>query len=344
MVSSIGGNVSTNAGGPHCLKYGITTNHVLGLEIVTGAGERVRLGGKVVDRPGYDLTGLAVGSEGTFGLVTAVTVRLTHLPEAVKTVLAPFASIDAASETVSSIIAAGIIPAALEMLDEAMVRAINAGTGAGYPDGAAAVLLIEVDGPAAEVAVEADRIATICRRHGALDVRVARDEAERALLWKGRKEAAGAVGRLAPAYLLQDAVVPRSKLPVIMREMSAIAARHGVLIANVFHAGDGNLHPLICYDDRNGDELERAKRANEELLAACIALGGSVTGEHGVGADKAKNLPLQYADADLNFMYGARRVFDPDQIMNPTKLLPSHPACGEGFRPVRPTLPDGTWV
>ena len=344
MVSSVGGNVSTNAGGPHCLKYGITTNHVLGLEIVTGVGERVSLGGKVLDRPGYDLTGLAVGAEGTFGLVTAVTVRLTHLPEAVRTVLAPFASIDEASETVSAIIAAGIIPAALEMLDEAIVRAINDGVGAGYPRDAAAVLLIEVDGPAAEVGVEAERIAAICRERRAMEVRVARDEAERALLWKGRKEAAGAVGRLAPAYLLQDAVVPRSKLPVIMREMRAIAERHRVLIANVFHAGDGNLHPLICYDDRNADELERAKRANEEMLRACIALGGSVTGEHGIGVDKAKNLPLQYADADLNFMYRVRRVFDPDGIMNPTKLLPSHPACGEGFRPARPVLPEGTWV
>jgi glycolate oxidase len=344
MVSSIGGNVATNACGPHCLKYGVTTNHVLGLEIVTGTGERVALGGKVVDRPGYDLTGVAVGSEGTFGLVTAVTVRLTHLPEAVRTVLAPFASIEAASETVSAIIAAGIIPAALEMLDEAMVRAINAGVGAGYPQGAAAVLLIEVDGPDAEVGAEAGHIAAICRDHGALEVRQARDEAERALLWKGRKEAAGAVGRLAPAYLLQDAVVPRSKLPVIMREILAIAVRHRVLIANVFHAGDGNLHPLICYDDRNPDELERAKRANDELLRACIALGGSVTGEHGVGADKAKELPLQYADADLNFMYRLRRVFDPDGLMNPQKLLPSHPACGESFRPARPVLPEGTWV
>jgi glycolate oxidase len=344
MVSSIGGNVATNAGGPHCLKYGITTNHVLGLEIVTGAGERVALGGKVVDRPGYDLTGVAVGSEGTFGLVTAVTVRLTHLPEAVRTVLAPFASIEAACETVSAIIAAGIIPAALEMLDETMVRAINDGVAAGYPQGAAAVLLIEVDGPDAEVGVEAQRIAAICGDHGALEVRRARDEAERALLWKGRKAAAGAVGRLAPAYLLQDAVVPRSKLPVIMREILAIAARHRVLIANVFHAGDGNLHPLICYDDRNPEELERAKRANEELLRACIALGGSVTGEHGVGADKAKDLPLQYADADLNFMYRLRRVFDPDGLMNPQKLLPSHPACGESFRPARPVLPEGAWV
>ncbi|MGH7279256.1 MAG: FAD-binding oxidoreductase [Candidatus Rokuibacteriota bacterium] len=344
MVSSIGGNVATNAGGPHCLKYGITTNHVLGLQMVTGAGELVTLGGKVAERPGYDLTGLAVGSEGTFGLVTAVTVRLLHAPEAVKTALASFAAIETAAEAVSAIIAAGMTPAALEMLDEVMIRAIEAGIGAGYPTDAAAVLLIELDGPRAEVEVQAERAAAICRERGALEVRVARDDAERALLWKGRKEAAGAVGRLAPTYLLQDAVVPRSKLPHIMREMTAIAARHGVLIANVFHAGDGNLHPLICYDDREAAQLERAKQANEELLAACIALGGSVTGEHGCGLDKAKNLPLQYADADLNFMYRARRVFDPDRIMNPDKLLPSHPACGEGFRARPVEIPAGAWI
>ena len=344
MVSSIGGNVSTNAGGPHCLKYGITVNHVLGLELVTGAGDRVSLGGKVADRPGYDLTGVAVGSEGTFGLVTAVTVRLLHAPEAVKTILASFPAIEDASEAVSAIIAAGIIPAALEMLDELMIRAIEEGIGAGYPKGAAAVLLIELDGPAAEVEAQAARAAAICWERGALEVRVARDDAERALLWKGRKEAAGAVGRLAPTYLLQDAVVPRSKLPAIMRELVAIGARHRVQIANVFHAGDGNLHPLILYDDRSPDELERAKAANEELLHACIAMGGTVTGEHGVGLDKAKNLPLQYAEADLNFMYRIRRVFDPDRIMNPGKLLPSHPACGEGFRPARPRVPEGTWI
>ncbi len=344
MVSSIGGNTGTNAGGPHCLKYGITTNHVLGLELVTGAGELVRVGGVAPDPPGYDLTGVTVGSEGTFGLVTAITVRLLHAPEAVRTVLAPFASIDDASESVSAIIAAGIIPAALEMLDEVIIRAINAGTGAGYPEGAEAVLLIELDGPAAEVEAQGARCAALCRQRRALDVRVARDEAERALLWKGRKEAAGAVGRITSSYLLQDAVVPRSKLPAIMRELQAIAARHGVVIANVFHAGDGNLHPLICYDERKPEELKRAERANEELLQACIALGGSVTGEHGVGLDKAKNLPLQYADADLNFMYRLRRVFDPDRLMNPDKLLPSHPACGEGFRPPRPALPAGAWI
>jgi len=344
MVSSIGGNVSTNAGGPHCLKYGITTNHVLGLQLVTGAGELVWLGGKTLDRPGYDLTGVAVGAEGTFGLVTAVIVRLLHEAEAVKTALACFASMETAAEAVSAIIAAGMTPAALEMLDDVIIRAINAGSGAGFPDRAAAVLLIELDGPGAETEEQTERAAAICRERGALEVRVARDDAERALLWKGRKEAAGAVGRLAPTYLLQDAVVPRSKLPLIMREMAAIAARHQVLIANVFHAGDGNLHPLICYDERVPAELERAKRANEELLQACIALGGSVTGEHGLGLDKAKNLPLQYADVDLNFMYRLRRVFDPDGLMNPDKLLPSHPACGEGFRPARPSLPAGAWI
>jgi len=344
MVSSIGGNVSTNAGGPHCLKYGITTNHVLGLDIVTGAGDLVHLGSAVSDRPGYDLVGAAVGAEGTFGLVTSVTVRLLHAPDAVKTALASFTSMEAAAEAVSAIIAAGMLPAALEMLDEVMIGAINAGSGADFPATAAAVLLIELDGPLAEVEAQATRAAAICRERGAIDVRVARDDTERALLWKGRKEAAGAVGRLAPTYLLQDAVVPRSKLPVIMRQMGEIARKHNVLLANVFHAGDGNLHPLICYDDRDPAQLERAKAANEELLEAAIALGGSVTGEHGVGYDKAKNLPLQYAEADLNFMYRLRRVFDPDRLMNPDKLLPSHPACGEGFRPQRPVLPAGTWV
>ena len=302
------------------------------------------LGGKVADHPGYDLTGVAVGSEGTFGLVTAITVRLVHVAQAVKTILASFADLEDASEAVSAIIAAGIVPAALEMLDELMIRAINEGTGAGYPKDAAAVLLIELDGPAAEVEAQGERAARICWERGALEVRVAQDAAERALLWKGRKEAAGAVGRLAPTYLLQDAVVPRSKLPAIMRELGAIGARHGVQIANVFHAGDGNLHPLILYDDRNPDELERAKAANEELLHACIAMGGTVTGEHGVGLDKAKNLPLQYGDADLNFMYRLRGVFDPRRLMNPKKLLPAHPACGEGWRPPRPRLPEGAWI
>ena len=345
MVSSIGGNASTNAGGPHCLKYGITVNHILGLELVTGMGELVRLGGKVQSRPGYDLTGVTVGSEGTFGLITAVTVRLLHTPEGVKTALAAFSSIDEASEAVSAIIAAGITPAALEMLDEIVTRAINQGVGAGYPENARAVLLIELDGPLAEIEVQARRVSDICQEHRALEIRIARDEAERTLLWKGRKEAAGVFGRVTRNWLLQDAVVPRSKLPAIMREMAAISARHGIRVANVFHAGDGNLHPLILYDERQPGERERAVGVNEELLAACIAMGGSVTGEHGVGLDKAKNLPKQYRPADLGFMARLRRVFDPDSLMNPGKLLPSHPACGEAFQASRPTqIPEGAWV
>ena len=344
MVSSIGGNASTNAGGPHCLKYGITVNHVLGLEVVTGAGEVLTVGGKAHDHPGYDLTGALVGGEGTLGLLTAITVRLLHVPAGVKTLLASFSAIDDASETVSAIVAAGIIPAALEMIDEIFVRAINEGVGAGYPKGAGAVLLIELDGPTAEIEAQAERIVRICRDHAALEVRVAQDEAERALLWKGRKEAAGAVGRMSPSWILQDAVVPRSRLPEIMREVQAIGARHRLVIANVFHAGDGNLHPMILYNDVEPDELERAKLANDELLRACLAMGGSVTGEHGVGLDKASSMPLQFAEADLGFMARFRRVFDPDGIMNPGKLLPSHPACGEGFKPFTPRIPAGTWV
>jgi glycolate oxidase len=344
MVSSIGGNCSTNAGGPHCLKYGITVNHVLGLQLVTGAGDLVWLGGKAPDRPGYDLTGVAIGSEGTLGLITAVIVRLLHVPEGVKTLLASFPSLDEASETVSAIIAAGIIPSALELIDDFFVRAIEEGIHAGYPKGAGAVLLIELDGPLEEIEAQASRIVPICRDHAALEIRVARDDAERALLWKGRKEAAGVVGRMTSNWLLQDAVVPRSRLPQIMREMQTISARYGLRIANVFHAGDGNLHPIILYDDRVPGELERAKHLNEDLLSACLALGGSVTGEHGVGVDKAESLTHQYAPADLNFMARLRRVFDPDGIMNPGKLLPSHPACGEGFRPGPPRVPEGAWV
>jgi len=344
MVSTIGGNTQTNAGGPHCLKYGITVNHVRGLQIVTGAGELTWIGGKVPERPGYDLTGVFVGGEGTLGLVTAAIVRLTHVPEAVKTLLASFAAIEDASEAVSAIIAEGIVPAALEILDEVMIRAIEEGVGAGYPKGAGAVLLVELDGPTEEIEAQAEAIVRLCRDKLALEIRVAQTDAERALLWKGRKEAAGAVGRLTAAWLLQDAVVPRSKLPAIMRTMTEIAARHRLVFANVFHAGDGNLHPIICYDDANPDELARAKRANEELLAACLALGGSVTGEHGVGIDKAHTLPGMFAEADLAFMARLRRVFDPHTLMNPDKVLPDHPACGEGFRPRKPELPAGAWI
>ncbi len=344
MVSSIGGNAATNAGGPHCLKYGTTVNHVLGLEVVTGEGEVVWLGGKLQERIGYDLTGVMVGSEGTLGVITKVVVRLLHAAEAVKTVLATFRGVEAASAAVSTVIARGIIPAALEMMDEPVIRAVEAGIKAGYPADAKAVLLIELEGPRAEVEVEAEGVAGICRAHGALSLRVARDEAERALLWKGRKEAAGAFGRITHNYVLQDAVVPRSRLAQIMREIEAIGARHGLLVANVFHAGDGNLHPLICYDERVPGQVERALEASEAILRACIALGGTVTGEHGVGMDKAKNLPLLYSPEDLEAMGRIRRVFDPRGLMNPGKIFPAPGACVEvgaaGGRPVR----EGLWI
>jgi glycolate oxidase len=345
MVSSIGGNTATNAGGPHALKYGNTVNHVLGLEVVTGTGEVLWLGGTVAERPGYDLTGVVVGSEGTLGVVTKVVVRLTRAPESVRTALATFESIEVASEAVSAIIAEGIIPAALEAIDEHVIRAVEAGVKAGYPTDAKAVLLIELDGPTAEVEVQAGAVARICRETGALTMRVARDEAERALLWKGRKEAAGAFGRITHNYVLQDAVVPRSRLPGIMAQVQAIAARHGLMVANVFHAGDGNLHPMIAYDERVPGQFERALAANEEILHACIALGGTVTGEHGVGLDKAEKLALLFSPDDLAALAALRRVFDPDGRMNPGKVLPSGKACGElSHVGTAKPVPVGLWV
>jgi len=346
MVSSIGGNAATNAGGPHALKYGNVAHHVLGLEVVTGTGEVLWLGGPVAERPGYDLTGIVVGSEGTLGVVTKVAVRLTRLPEAVRTALATFDSIEMASAAVSAIIAAGVIPAALEAMDEPIIRAVEAGVHAGYPTEAKAVLLIELDGPAAEVSAQAETVTRICRDNGALTLRLARDDTERALLWKGRKEAAGAVGRITHNYVLQDAVVPRSKLPTVMAQIEAIAARHGLVVANVFHAGDGNLHPMICYDERQPGEFDRALQANEEILHACIELGGTVTGEHGVGMDKAEKLALLFGPDDLEVMHAVRRVFDPKGLMNPRKVFPSGgghrcaPAPGGARQPV----PKGMWV
>jgi glycolate oxidase len=345
MVSSIGGNAATNAGGPHALKYGNVAHHVLGLEVVTGTGEVVTLGGPVAERPGYDLTGVIVGSEGTLGVITKVVVRLTRAAEAVKTALATFESIEVASAAVSAIIAHGIVPAALEAMDEPIIRAVEAGVHAGYPTEAKAVLLIELDGPAAEVEVEAEAVARICRETGALTIRVARDDAERALLWKGRKEAAGAVGRITHNYVLQDAVVPRSKLPTVMAEIQAIAARHGLMVANVFHAGDGNLHPMICYDERAEGQFERALAANEEILHACIDLGGTVTGEHGVGMDKAEKLALLFTADDLEVMHAVRRVFDPRGLMNPAKVFPSGAhACAAPPHGAPKPVPEGMWV
>jgi glycolate oxidase len=345
MVSSIGGNAATNAGGPHALKYGSTVHHVLGLEVVTGRGETISFGGPVQERPGYDLTGVMVGSEGTLGVITKVVVRLTRAGEAVKTALATFASIEIASAAVSAIIADGIIPAALEALDEPVIRAVEAGIKAGYPVDAKAVLLIELDGPAAEVEVQAETVARICREQGALTMRVARDDAERALLWKGRKEAAGAFGRITHNYVLQDAVVPRSRLPEVMAEVQAIARRHGLLVANVFHAGDGNLHPMIAYDERIPGQFESALQASEAMLDACIAAGGTVTGEHGVGLDKAEKLALLFTPDDLAAMAAVRRVFDPKELMNPGKVFPTGNGCAGAAQPgASKPVPEGMWV
>jgi glycolate oxidase len=345
MVSSIGGNAATNAGGPHALKYGSAVNHVLGLEVVTGRGEVLTLGGPVQERPGYDLTGVVVGSEGTLGIVTRVVVKLTRAGEAVKTVLATFDSIEVASAAVSAIIAEGITPAALEAMDEPIIRAVEAGLKAGYPADAKAVLLIELDGPAAEVEAQAGAVARICQAQGALTMRVARDDRERADLWKGRKGAAGAFGRITHNYVLQDCVVPRSKLPAIMAQVQAIAGAHGLVVANVFHAGDGNLHPTICYDERVPGQFEAALAASEAILDACIAVGGVVTGEHGVGMDKAEKLARLFGPDDLAAMTAVRRVFDPRMLLNPDKVFPSpggHVKTGPGGG--RQPVPEGMWV
>jgi glycolate oxidase len=321
--STIGGNVAENAGGPHCLKYGATTLHVLGLEVVLPSGEIIRTGGKVPDRPGYDLTGLLVGSEGTLGIVTEVTVRLVRKPEAVQTLLATFREINDASQVVSAIIAAGIIPSALEMMDRHIIGALEAWLRIGYPEGAGAVLLIELDGPAAEVEAQARGIEAICQWHSVLELRIARDDQERALLWKGRKGAAAAVGRITHEYYLQDGVVPRTRLPQVLGEIEAIGRRHGFLIANVFHAGDGNLHPLICFDSRREGELQRALAAGADIMRLCLSVGGSITGEHGVGMEKIEFMPLMYAPDDLEAMRKVRLAFDPLERCNPGKILPA---------------------
>jgi len=335
-ASTIGGNVGNNAGGPHCLKYGMTVGHVLGLEVVLADGTLVHLGGPAADPPGYDLAGVFVGSEGTFGIATAATVRLLPLPEGVKTMLAIFATVQDACSTVAAITAEGILPAALELIDKHIIRAVEQVVKAGYPREAEVVLLIELDGPWAEIEAQADGVLKVCRRHHVLDIRVAKDEQERALLWKGRRQAAGAVGVITHSYYLQDCVIPRTLLPRILAEIEAIGAKHGVLVANVFHAGDGNLHPLICFDERVPAELERAVAAGSEILRACIAVGGTVTGEHGVGQEKADFMPLMYSEADLAAMRKVRAAFNPEERCNPGKIFPTGKTCGEvgiAYRP-----------
>jgi len=332
---TIGGNVAENSGGPHTLKYGVTTNHVLGVELALPSGELVTLGGAVEERPGYDLVGLVVGAEGTFGIVTRATLRLVRTPEAHRTLLAVFASVAAASEAVSGIIGAGIVPAALEMMDQLIIEAVEAAYGVGLPTDAGAVLLVELDGPSPGLDVQAERVAMVCRASGVREVRVARDEAERAALWKCRKRAFGAVGRLAPNYCTQDGVVPRTRVPDILRDIAATAERHRLRIANVFHAGDGNIHPIILFDERDRDEVARVLAAGREILAACVALGGSLTGEHGIGVEKVAQMPLLFGPDDLAAMVRLRRVFDPEGRANPHKIFPDAKVCVEARAPRR---------
>jgi glycolate oxidase len=321
-VSTIGGNVGNNAGGPHCLAYGVTGNHVLEMDVVLSSGEIVTVGSRAVDAPGYDLAGLLVGSEGTLGIVTRVTVRLLRRAEAVQTLLAVFETIADASGAVSEIIAAGIIPTAMEMIDGVVMRAVEAAIHAGYPDDAGAVLLIEVEAHTDALPRIMARIDEIARRHHPRQLRLAASTRERELLWKGRKEGAGALGRLAPSYYLHDGVVPRTKLPDVMRRVQEIARAHDLVIGNLFHAGDGNLHPTILFDPRVPGMLDRVVAAGEEILKACVDAGGSITGEHGVGIEKRDYMKWLFTEADLDAMRRVKRAFDPDDRLNPGKLLP----------------------
>ena len=329
---TIGGNIATNSGGPHTLKNGVTTNHVLGYEIVLPDGTIEWLGvepegGEEV--AGFDLRGAAIGSEGMFGVVTRVLVRLMKTPPAFKTFLCVFESVDHASQAVSGIIAAGIVPAALEMMDQLITQALEEAYHFGFPLDAGAVLIVELDGLPKGVDQQARRVEEICLQNNASEVRLAKDDIERAALWKCRKRAFGAIGRLSPNYVTQDGVVPRSKLPEIMRFISSVSDKYKLRIPNVFHAGDGNIHPLILYDERDPDQVKRALRAGHDILAKCIELDGSVTGEHGIGAEKIDFMTKQFSRDDLAAMQQLRRVFDPDKRSNPHKMFPGAKRCAE---------------
>ncbi|RCG32578.1 FAD-binding protein [Sphaerisporangium album] len=326
QICSIGGNVAENSGGAHCLKYGFTVNHVLAVELVTPEGEIVLL--DAMD-PGYDLLGAFIGSEGTLGIATKITVRLSREPETVTTLLAAFPDVETGGVAVSAIIGAGIVPAAIEMMDALAIEAAEAAVRCDYPPGAGAVLIVELDGPHAEVAHEFARVDAICRESGAFAVRVADDPARRAAIWKGRRSAFAAVGRISPAYLVQDGVVPRTALPAVLAGIERLSARYGIRVANVFHAGDGNLHPLVLFDDAEEGAGERAELVSGEILDLCLEHGGSITGEHGVGVDKSRYMPKMFTAEDLDTMQLVRCAFDPRNLSNPGKIFPTPRLCGE---------------
>jgi glycolate oxidase len=336
---TIGGNVATNSGGPHTLKYGVTVNHVLGVELVLPDGSVLQAGSNHEGATGYDLPGLVVGSEGTFGVVTGVTVRLTRDPEGGRTFLGVFETVDAAAEAISGIIGAGIVPAALEMLDHLMIQAIEAAFRFGFPTDAGAILIIETDGLEAGQDAEADAIEQIVARHGgSIKKRITwrtRKEPEYVAIWKSRKSAFGAIGRLSPTFCTQDGVVPRTQLPHMMRFIAEVGRRHGLRIANVFHAGDGNIHPILLFDEQDPGQVSRVLDASHEILDECIRLGGSVTGEHGIGVEKLSFMPKLFSEADLAAMGRVRSVFNPQQRCSPHKLLPSGGGCIERTSPGR---------
>jgi glycolate oxidase subunit GlcD len=326
---TIGGNVAENAGGPHCLKYGVTLNHVISMTVILPDGEIVTLGNTEGEDDGYDLRGAFIGSEGCFGVALDVTVKLTPNPPAVRTLLADFLSLDAAARATSAIVAAGILPAALEMMDGPTIQAVEASIyAAGYPIDADAILLAELDGLEAGIDVDAEKVAELCRAHGARTVRVATDPADRARLWQGRKKAFGAMGRLGSHLVVQDAVVPRTMLPGVLAEIRAIAKRHDVVVCNVFHAGDGNLHPNLPYDGSDPERVRRVEHAMREIMDCCIAAGGTITGEHGVGLDKLRYMDLIFSPDSLAAQCAVRTVFDPDHRANPGKVVPIH-SCRE---------------
>lgn len=334
LVCTIGGNVAENSGGVHCLKYGVTTNHVLGLEVVLPDGEIVEFGGKTLDNPGYDLVGLFVGSEGLLGIVTKVTLRILKKPESIKTVLGAFEQIEDAGAAVSRIISRGIIPAGLEIMDNLSIRAVEEAVHPGYPPEAGAIILVELDGPNAEVEAQMPIVIEVLEENRAKEVRIAKDAEERALFWKGRKSAFAAMGRISPDYYVQDGVIPRTKLAGVLSEIEKLSVRYGLRVANVFHAGDGNLHPLILYDASKTGELENAEELSGEILKVCVDAGGSITGEHGVGYDKKRFMPLMFSEQDLDTMYLVRCAFDPKGLCNPGKLFPTPRSCVEVGSPI----------
>ncbi len=344
--STVGGNAAENAGGPHCLKYGVTTSHVLAATVVLSDGSVVGLGGEAPDAPGYDLLGAFVGSEGTLGIATELTVRLTPNQEDVRTFLAIYDDLDNAADSVSAVIGAGIVPAALEMLEGQGIRVVEQAVHAGYPTEARAVLLIEIDGLREELDEQARRIERICRAHGASELRAARDEAQRQKLWAGRKGALAACGRLRPHYHIQDGVVPRSRLTEVLRFTEEVAARYDLIIINIFHAGDGNLHPLLLFDVREPGVRERAIAASEEILRACVAAGGTISGEHGIGLEKRDYMAWVFSEEDIDAMLQLRAAFDPLDAMNPCKQLPTGASCADirMARGAARAVAAGAWI